>query len=186
MQVRTLLVLLIIFCATPSFAQKGGLPLEGSIGAGLLEGEKGSALQLSMMAGIKSKTWTTAVGTGLDYYGIRSIPLYLTIQKGLFNRTQTPFLYLAGGYHFPWLSKENKNQWREAIAKGGLYYNGGIGYQLAATKKTALFFTAGYSFKQYREEVTAIAPCLVAPCPEYQEKFNYRLRRLSLTTGLRF
>ncbi|MDB5207422.1 MAG: hypothetical protein JWR72_2497 [Flavisolibacter sp.] len=186
MQARTSLLFILIFYSTVAIAQKRSFPLEGNIQAGLLEGEKGSAFQLSMMGGLRYKTWTTSVGTGLDYYGIRSIPLYLNVQKRLFNRTQTPFLYLGSGYHFPWVNTDYKDSWRETKTKGGLYYSGGIGYQLPAIKKAALFFAAGYSLKQYFEEVTSLSPCLIAPCPEYKEKFKYRLRRLSVTTGLRF
>jgi hypothetical protein len=188
MGLRNLILGLCLIVATHSTAQRRTLPVEGSVGVGLLEGQAGGAFQLNATAGIKTGTWTTSVGTGLDYYRVRSIPVFLQVQKRLLNRQQTPFAYAAGGYHFVWM-KEVYQDWNwneQSSTRGGVYFGGGIGYQLPALKKAALYFAAGYSYKQYVQEQTGVFPCLIAPCPEYKEKFNHRLRRLSVTTGLRF
>ena len=80
------LSLLFILClSSVSFAQQKRIAFEGAVQAGLLEGEKGSAVQFGAMAGIKKNTWTASVGSGLDYYGIRSIPLYANLQKNIFG-----------------------------------------------------------------------------------------------------
>jgi len=186
MQGKNLFLLFFCFAAFGSFAQHKTLPFAGSVFAGATEGQQGGSLQLGATVGVKAKSWTTSVGTGLDYYGVRSIPLYLNVEKRIFDRQQTPFVYLNGGYHFPWLKNIKNSRWNTTNASGGIYYGAGIGYQVPASKQIALFFAAGYSFKQFREEITQRYECLIAPCPEYNEKINYGFRRLSLTTGLRF
>jgi len=181
-------IFLVLLClvVSVSYGQKKGLPLEGAIHIGLLEGQAGGSLQLGFMGGIKAKTWTALLGTGLDYYGVRSVPIYLQVQKKVFDKIQTPFAFVNGGYHFPWMQRYKDDWWGERNASGGLYYTAGIGYQLPVMKTAALFFTAGYSFKQYEEEVSQGRICIGGNCPTYTENYEYRLRRLTITTGLRF
>ena len=184
---RHYLLIIFFFSVITSFAQQKKYSFSGEMEAGLLEGEQGSAFQLGAMAGIRKNTWGISVGSGLDYYSIRSIPVYLDVRKNIFNKPNTPFVYVSGGYHFLWLA-ETIDPWfgRMNEKKNGLYYRAGIGYQLPAFKTTSLFFSAGYSEKQYSENYSSTYPCLVGPCPEYKETISNRLRRLSITTGLRF
>lgn len=171
-------------------AQTKKLTLEGSMYAGLLEGQQGSAFQTGFTAGLRLKTWSAALGSGLDYYSVRSIPVYLQVQKNIFSKKQTPFVFVSGGHHFTWQPNEqNTDGWGwggETKTRGGLYYSAGLGYQLPVLKNEALFFTAGYSFKQYNQASSYTICPFVGPCYETAERFSYRLRRLSITTGLRF
>jgi hypothetical protein len=183
---RAVLFVVLCFAVSVSFGQKKGWPLEGSIQAGLLEGQSGSAFQMGFTGGVKGKTWTTSLGTGLDYYGVRSIPLFLQVQKKFSTREKTPFAFAGGGYHFPWLESNNEDWWGSRKASGGLYYSAGIGYQLPVMKTAALFFTAGYSLKEYEEDFLRSGYCIGGNCPTYTENYTYKLRRLSMTTGLRF
>jgi len=187
---RNVFVLLVLLVSYAASAQQKGLPLTGSVQVGLLEGERGSAFQMAMMGGVKLNGWITSIGTGLDYYSIRSIPLYLNVQRNILSKAQTPFVYASGGYHFLWLTDAQRNSWdiwgTDLDKSGGLYLNAGVGYQLPAFNNTQLYFSAGYSQKNYKEELSTTYPCLVAPCPVYKETYNFQFRRLSVTTGLRF
>lgn len=178
------------FFIITSFAQKKSLPFEGAVQVGILEGEQGGSLQFGAMAGVKLNKWVTSVGGGLDYYGVRSIPVYLNLQRNLYASGKTPFVFAGAGYHFPWLPKNTKETWSwwggDIQTDGGLYYHAGIGYQLPALKKAALFFAASISSKHYQEEISNPVFCVMEPCPEYKEKLAYRFRRLSMTMGLRF
>ena len=177
-----------IFSCITSFAQQKRFSFEGSAQVGLLEGEQGSAFQLGAMGGIRKNTWIASIGSGLDYYRVRSIPLYLNVQKNFFNKDKTPFVFVGGGHHFLWLPEYYSEwSWPSALkTKGGLYYHGGIGYQVPAFKKTSLFFATAFSAKEYHDEYMQTNPCLIGPCPQSEVKTSYRLRRLSITTGLRF
>lgn len=181
-----LFVVLLCLAGSVSFGQKRGLPLEGAVQIGLLEGQSGSDFQLGFTGGLKFNTWTTSLGAGLDYYGMRSVPVFLQVQKKFFGREKTPFAFVGGGYHFPWLKNNTGDWWGEKKTRGGLYYSAGIGYQLPVMKTAAMFFTTGYSFKQYEEDIFRSGYCIGGNCPTYTENYAYTLRRLSVTTGLRF
>lgn len=185
---KTFVQVLLLFLSLQVAAQQKRIIFESSVQGGLLEGESGSAFQLGTINGIQYKKWSAGIGAGLDYYHTRSIPLYLAFRKTFGSGTKAPFLYANGGYHFPWLTTEDKSWWYSAESKGGLYFDAGIGYQLPVFKKnSALFFTAGFSQKNFTHErtdgpVIAIYP----PIPPSTRFYEYNMRRLSIQTGLRF
>ena len=185
------LTFLSILFTTLAIGQQKQTSFQSTVQAGLLEGKAGSAFQLGAMSGLKKNTWTASIGSGLDYYGVRSIPLYVNLQKNVFNKTKTPFLYAGAGHHFLWTKNELDegvffSRWGNRKLSGGLYYQFGLGYQVPALKSGSLFFAAGYSYKAYNDETSFVYPCLTGDCPEYKEKYFHQLRRLSITTGLRF
>lgn len=168
-------------------AQNSGYKFQTIVQGGLLEGERGGAFQMQAINGFQFKTWFAGVGVGLDYYHVRSIPVFLNVRKAFKNSEKTPFLYVNGGYHFPWLKEEDK-MWGITETSGGLYFDAGIGYQLPVMKKSSLFFSAGFSQKAYSQKGTdgvwiAIWPW---PGPPQTRLYEYNLRRLSIQTGIRF
>ena len=186
MKTKIVQLLLCLAAVVTVQAQEKGLKFQSLVQGGLLEGEQGSALQLQTINGINFKTWSAGVGVGLDYYHTRSIPLFLDVRKAFSTQKKTAFLFASGGYNFPWLRKEDK-LWMVSNSKGGMYYEAGIGYQVPVLKASALFFSAGYSVKEFSTTsqngfVIAIYP---SPAPYYFQN-NYNLQRISIKTGLRF
>jgi hypothetical protein len=154
--------------------------------AGLLEGESTSASQFSSINGIQYKTWFGGIGIGLDHYNIRTVPVFASIRKDVFNKNSTPFVYADLGTQFVWPGNNDKWQYGDQDFKAGLYYNAGAGYKLAIAKKHALMFSAGYSEKKFSYSSSYTLTCLVAPCPEYKNSTEYILRRLSFQLGFMF
>lgn len=178
-------LLLFMFCA-PASAQKTKATFVTAIQGGLLEGEAGSAFQLHAVNSLQYKTWSVGLGAGLDYYGTRSIPLYGAFRKALRSSEKSAFVYLNAGYHFPWLRTEDKG-WGETNANGGLYYEAGVGYQLPVLKTSSLFFSLGFSQKDFNIRHTDGAVIAIWPAPPVRSRLmEYNLRRLSIGTGLRF
>ena len=60
---------------------------------GFLSGASGNALQLQSINGVKYKTYSLALGAGIDNYYLKSIPVFVDLRKNIFDRKQTPFLY---------------------------------------------------------------------------------------------
>jgi hypothetical protein len=149
---------------------------------GLLEGETGSAFQLQTINGFKFKNFSAGVGVGLDYYSIRSIPLFLDLRKNILNKDQTPFVYVDAGIHFPWTGKQF--DWATET-DGGLFYDLGIGYRLPV-KYNAFLLSAGYSLKAYSAEERYSYWCGINPCPEIVNQYEYKLRRFSVKFGFSF
>jgi len=186
MQVKFILIIVIILQSADVNGQKNKPAFHSVLQAGILEGKEGTSFQLQSINGIKYRNWSTGIGVGLDYYHTRSIPVFLDIRKMIFNRSQSPFIYASGGYNFPWLRTRDEFMYNDIDSKAGLYYDAGIGYQLSVLKNNSLFFSAGYSFKRFSEKVSQYTYCLTGNCPEYKQRFDYYLRRLSIRTGLQF
>ena len=165
-------------------AQQSKVTYQPLVQAGLLEGERGSAVQLQSVQGVRYKTWSAGVGAGLDYYHTRSIPLFLDVRKRFGKKEGSAFVYADGGYNFPWLTTTDKLSFNHS--KGGLYYDAGIGYELAAKKKSRLFFSAGYTLKKFETMYDYIICPSIAPCVTQTNSYAYSLRRLSIKAGLSF
>ena len=157
--------------------------------AGLLEGEAGSALQVQTINGWNYGKWFTGLGTGLDYYIFRSVPLFISANRYLNPGTHRFHIQGDVGMNFPWISPEinrGNNVIRDDF-KPGLYWNGGIGYSTCfGSRKNKLVLTMGYSYKHMREIKERQVFCINPPCPPLVEKYDYHLRRLSLRVGWQF
>lgn len=154
--------------------------------AGILEGQSESALQLHTVNGFRQKTWFAGAGTGLDYYYQRSIPLYASVSKFL-PPGKLPF-YFSGdlGINFPWIKNDLYYIQDPGSFHSGMYWAGGMGYKFNRKKEEGLLLHLGYSFKHLYNTVTYTAPCLVPPCPDFTERYDYRLKRLSVKLGWMF
>lgn len=153
--------------------------------AGLLEGEKGAAFQLHLLSGIRWQQWAIGAGTGLDYYGMRSIPLFLDIRRNLASKPAVPFIYLNAGTHFIWPNEEQQSDWQAVRNRPGWLLEAGVGYQLPIGQHV-LYFTGGYSQKSFRQEITSEICPAGRPCMESTSRFDYVFRRISIRTGFRF
>jgi len=158
--------------------------------AGLLEGENKSAFQLQTINGFKYKTWFAGLGTGLDWYYQRSIPMFASINKGFLKKGERNlFISADGGLSFPW-KRDNAIEWNYG-SNGkfypGLYWSSGLGYKIGIGKNSdAVLLHVGYSYKHLIEKNTIVNPCFNPPCPESTERYDFRLRRLSLKLGWNF
>jgi hypothetical protein len=159
--------------------------------AGLLEGENGSKFQLQTINGFKYKTWFAGIGTGIDWYYQRSIPLFASLNKGILkNGDRNFYLSADGGINFPWKNNTYYYGWGDENGKlsAGLYWSAGFGYRIGIGKHTdAILMHIGYSYKHLLEKTTTyVYPCLVYPCPEAPARYDLDLRRLSLKLGWNF
>jgi hypothetical protein len=182
-----LLIILMFMFQWTSAQQTKQKPLQFQVmvQAGLLEGEKGSAFQVHVINGVRLNQWSIGVGTGLDYYGFRSVPLYLDIRRMLVAKPTSPFLYLNAGTHFTWLNAEQQPEWETVRNRPGLLLETGLGYQVPI-KQHALYFSAGYSLKSMTQEITSEICPFLPPCVETTSRFDYTFRRISVRAGFRF
>lgn len=156
---------------------------------GLVEGEKGSAFQLQTINGVQYRKWFVGMGTGLDYYSLRTIPLFADVRWHMRNNGKTPFIYADAGTNFVWKKGNMESGWYKNDYNNALYYDMGIGYRTSFKKGTAFTVSAGYTQKNISENRTGYGSVMIdiyPPPPPYTEKFNYQLRRLSIKAGLIF
>jgi hypothetical protein len=157
---------------------------------GIIVGENGTNPQLQSINGIVVNKWFTGIGTGIDWYYQRSVPLFLSVNRSFLQRGKRNFMIAAdAGANFPWKDNRYYNDWYYGDVKTfpGFYWSGGFGYRIGMGKQNdALLLHLGYSYKFFRERVTSTLFCINPPCPENVETFNYNLRRLSLKLGWSF
>ncbi|MDB5280179.1 MAG: hypothetical protein JWR61_5134 [Ferruginibacter sp.] len=154
---------------------------QSSLQTGLSIGQKGSkpAWLVNTVNGLQYKNWFAGIGLGIDYYGLkRTVPLFLDVQKNLSVKQNTLFWYVSGGYSIPWVIESHKPAYANKYeATGGLLYEAGAGYKFSLFNKTKLGLSAGYSFKQLKEQFTP--PCnwceLEIPPPQTN---SYQFRRI--------
>jgi len=163
---------------------------------GLLEGERGSAFQLQTVNGTKYHSWFTGVGTGIDWYYRRSIPLFLSIEKHFIkNGARNFYLTANSGVNFPWKSNNNYNEFGYSVQStpAGFYGEGGLGYKIGLGKKNdALLLQSSYTFKHIRENVKNIIyyyPDNLIPGPlqtNTKNHLDYYLQRWAFKIGWSF
>lgn len=157
--------------------------------AGILEGEAGTYFQLQSINGFQRGTWFGGLGTGLDYYYFRTIPLFLSVNKFFCPCERSFYVSLDGGINWIWdkTTAGPVNNYQEGNFSPSLYLAGGLGYRIGLkNKRDALLLNLGYSAKHMNEKIEKPNPCLFPPCPVYSERFKYSLNRLSLRVGWQF
>src|SRR5687768_13281730 len=100
------IVVVLLFCED-SYSQTK-LKFRSHNYIGIIEGQKGTSFQLQSINGIEKRTWFAGIGTGLDYYYFRSIPLFLSLNKSLCECERSFFLSLDGGINWFW-DKNSEN-----------------------------------------------------------------------------
>ena len=157
---------------------------------GLLVGGSGNSPQIQTINGVRFNKWFTGIGTGIDWYSERSIPVFLSAERG-FRVTPKKNIYFSSGIgiNFPWLDNDHNewNSWSVSETKNGLFWNAGLGYKISVSKNNdAVLLYFGYSNKVYSEDVISTYPCLIGPCPETTETYKYNLKALSIKIGYGF
>ena len=155
---------------------------QSMVNVGLLEGQTGSAFQLQTINGARYKSWFAGVGLGLDYYRIRTIPLFIDIRKEFGNSRDKIFIYADGGISFNWATDIQKSGLPNEQFHNGFYSDMGLGYKTSVGKSSALLISLGYSYKKAGESY--ISPYYYYPNYFMQngsggEQINYSLNRLS-------
>lgn len=169
-----------------------GAAFSSIIQAGILEGSAGKTYgQLQLINGIEKDKWFYGLGFGIDYYGSkRSIPIFVDARINLLARKNTPFIYADGGYNVSWLRDDEKLFFMGTNykARGGLFYETGVGYKIILKNKVAMGLSAGYSFKEQKEYFTIrrFDQLLPEGFTQTPEIYKYQFRRISLKLSCSF
>lgn len=153
---------------------------------GIVSGDKGNYLQGQTINGFRYKTWFAGVGIGLDGYHKLTAPLFLDIRKNLFQKINSPFVYVDGGIELLPEKTKTKGDFQETNYKTGAYYDVGIGYHIGLKNRHGILMSAGYSAKKLEYTKTSQVVCVTYPCYGYTENYSHQLGRLSLKVGYRF
>jgi len=163
---------------------------------GVLSGDQANSLQFQLTGGVIAKNWRIGMGTGLDYYKVRSVPVFADVRH-YFGRNKKAFSFANLGYNVPW---PLENQYKIFFIQGGStkskfemgwYTDLGLGYDIDLGKQKALSLSVSYSIKTfseiYDERIDWIWGWPInQPGGNISErKVDYTFRRLSLKAGFR-
>jgi hypothetical protein len=152
--------------------------------AGLIMGDKGEALALQTINGIRKDKWFAGLGVGFDFYGQRTIPLFFNYRRDFFTNRNTPFIYASGGLDFAWINTTQKTQLGIVRSSPGYYYDAGAGWKMAGKNGRGFLLSLGYTLKQVKYKTpyyTIFAP--PQPGEELYNHYNYLFRRLVVKIG---
>lgn len=160
---------------------------------GLLEGETGSAFQLQTINGVNYKSWFAGVGVGLDFYRLRTIPLFADFRKEFGKSNNKVFVYSDIGINFSWVTDQQKTNYvQNDKFHNGFYGDWGLGYKVMVNRKNNLLLSLGYSYKRtvetydqfyYNPGINIIQG---SQSDDQSQKINYSLNRLTIKIGWEF
>lgn len=157
---------------------------------GLLVGGADNALQLQTVNGVAYNNWYTGIGTGIDWYYQRSIPVFLSVNRFFTTSPRRQvFLTSGAGVNYAWGEPDYfTNGWGyDTKFRPGFYWTAGFGYKIGIGKqKDNLLIQLGYVNKAHTQDLSYVLPCLVEPCPVSKEVYKYSLNALSLRLGWGF
>lgn len=159
----------------------------------LLNGSSGAGAQIQLAGGLVKNNWHLGLGTGIDYYEMRSVPLYTDVRYH-FGKEKKAFVYSNIGYNFSWVQNIDDRVYIMPPAMntlkqtGGLYTDFGVGYNVRIGKHQALALSTGFSVKQMREEYEELSiwswPRPVQIDPTIR-RFDYAFKRVSFKVAYR-
>ncbi len=153
--------------------------------AGLSVAEKGQSFMLQTINGLSKNNWFGGLGTGVDFYGTRSVPLFIDVRKKIGADKNSPFVYFDGGINFSWATSNQKLQKGYAASgKVGGYYEGGIGWSIQTKGKEVVLLSAGYSYKQIKEKAEVFNFGSWPTPDKTYEYYNYQYRRIVIKVGI--
>lgn len=159
--------------------------------AGLLVGSSQQSLSLLTTNGLTKNNWYAGLATGIDWYGVRSIPVLASLHKAFGKRKNQPFVYGNAGLSCPW---EKPKYYDNYLLTSANYRNGfmgeiGVGQFIALKNKTVLSLSAGYSYKtvMLKGAYANYVYTFIGPASYYTTNFENtnQYRRLVIRLGIK-
>lgn len=154
----------------------------------LINGSNAVSASIQSVNGFKKGAWYAGIGTGIDYYLYRSIPLFADFRYEA-GKKNNFFAYADGGINISWVqNKFNTNPilfeggWGNSTYQNGFYTDAGVGVSLDIKKRNALVFSLGHSYKSLTQ---------IHRYPDWRSRewlstrTTYHLNRIMLKAGWR-
>lgn len=159
----------------------------------LLNGDQSASGQVQVAGGIEKNGWGLGIGTGIDYYKVRTVPLFADLRKS-FGKNSAVFSYLNIGSNLVWpLESQYSTDYiwglggRRSDFSNGLYTDLGIGYSIRGKKNKGIVLSLGYSAKKTTETRYG---SIYLDFPPYthentETKFDYTFNRIAFRLGVK-
>jgi hypothetical protein len=145
-------IFLLISTSCLAIAQKKA-HYSGSIEGGITKGSNPVNGFLFTTQGIAYNQYTLSIGSGLDFYSFRSIPLFVDLKRSFGNNAVEPFVQAAAGVNFTSSNSKDVKMIYQ-FSQGGHFDNGffakaGAGIIFRAQKKLRILLLGGYNYKTF-------------------------------------
>lgn len=155
--------------------------------AGMVAGSNAEKLSILTTNGLQKGNWHAGISTGIDWYGIRSIPLLASVYKTFGTNKHQPFVYGSAGVGFAW-REDIVNRFYSYEYKNGFAGEVGLGYFFNLKNKTAFTLAAGFSYKQMgvTEKRLGLSDATIYSYANTTEwRYNYYYRRIAIRLGIK-
>ena len=155
---------------------------------GMAIGNSKSAYQVLTTHGVSYKSWYAGVGTGVDDYRNRSVPVILSVSRYLLSQNNL-FINVNGGPNFVWGKSERNRLWNQLDSKAfpGLFAEAGFGFRLETRNpEQGILFGTYYSYKNFKERFEVPGVCNNPPCDNMNEYIKSRFSRWAFKLGFVF
>ncbi|MFN4006464.1 MAG: hypothetical protein ACK4HE_03030 [Chitinophagaceae bacterium] len=163
---------------------------------GLVNGDNQVNGIVAVHGGWQKQQWTVGLGTAVDYYQIRSAPIYVASQYSFSKQLhKSPFVSAKLGANIAWpTATEGKaidfEGTRYTNFNNGYYAELNIGYQWRIGNQQYIKAMLGYSFKSLKEQYLETLPSIL-PFPLTQNvttvrSWDYHFQRVQIGVAFQF
>lgn len=159
---------------------------QSSAGISFLAGEFQPSYQWQLVNGFKLNNWFAGIGTGMDHYRYRTVPVFISVRReGLFKRSF--FAFVDAGVAIPSVPDDKKQLFAlKDKFSTGFYSETGIGYAVPSKGKFSLRFSAGYSFRTLNEVVEFPSFSSFWPSDNSVTEYKYKFHLITLRAAISF
>lgn len=157
---------------------------------GYMIGSKTKSESVSTINGVRWQNWSAGIGAGIDWYDIRSVPVFLDVRKYFTDKKNQPFVYADGGLSVAWPNKQIKNWYSGYDFRNTFYGECGIGYNWKISDGLSALLSAGYSYKRSLLKVKNTPTQNYFTTYDYYyfpiSQYDFEYRRIAIRIGLQF
>jgi hypothetical protein len=160
---------------------------------GLINGDRYVSGQVALVGGKEKDGWGIGIGAAVDYYKLRTLPVFVDVRKNITNADWPVFAYANFGVNIPApLETQTRvySPWyntSDSRYQAGLYTDLGLGYAMLNKKHRGFVMSIGFSSKgnteKYMETIYNDFPPYKAN--QYERKLSYSFNRVILKLGFR-
>jgi hypothetical protein len=123
----------------------------GSIESGILKGDRPASTFVYTTHGVAYKQYAFSLGSGYDFYPLRSLPLFIDVKRRFNGNQIQPFIQAAAGVNFTSPNSSDAKSYSRYAGDGnfsnGFFAKGGGGFIFRAQKQWNFSLSAGYTYK---------------------------------------
>lgn len=182
----TIFSLLSCCCFSQTAGGKAKLQFSSINTIGFSTGTSGETANLQTINGLRYKSWNVGIGTGIDWCGVKSVPLIADVRKTFSANKHKPFAYANAGVDFAWPKETDAYKYSNTNYKNGFTAETGVGYNIQLKNQTALVLSAGFGYKHQTYEQSYDYFIAIWPSPQNnQVTYDYYYRRIIIRAGIR-